>query len=94
MAGGLPRCRKLPRPVRQTRLLAGPPVYEPALVAASESRAERAAGERIRFAGVIAESPTSGEILNGLFDEIRGSLMGIAGAVEFHRAIALVVAIF
>jgi hypothetical protein len=36
MAGGLPHYVELNEPVRQTRLLAGPPVYEPAPLAARE----------------------------------------------------------
>jgi hypothetical protein len=51
-------------------------------------------GERIFFVEVVAKSPASGEISDGLVDEIRGSLVRIAWAVEFHRAIALIVAIF
>lgn len=47
------------------------------------------------FSGArLRESHSLRKILQSFFDEIGGSLIGIAGAVEFHGAVALVVAVF
>src|ERR1700675_3499410 len=79
---------------RSARLAFWPGRQYTNLLSGLQARGAGREGERIFLVGVVAGSPASGEILNGLFDKIRGSLVRIAGAVEFHRAIALIVAIF
>jgi hypothetical protein len=90
MAGGLPRCMKLSEPVRQTRLLAGSPVYEPARLAARESGFAWHLGKFCLSGELVG----SGEEFESLLNQVGGTLAGIAGAVEFHGAVAFIVAVF
>jgi hypothetical protein len=85
VAGGLPHYMELNEPVRQTRHLAGPPVYEPAPLAARE----RGFDNSVRQASWFRSSEES----ESLLDQIGGSLAGIAGTVEFHGTIAFIVAV-
>ena len=79
---------------RSARLAFWPGRQYTNLLSGLQARGAERERERVFLVGVVAGSPASGEILNGLFDKIRGSLVRIAGAVEFHRAIALIIAIF